>query len=220
MNAFLRALSPRIEFFAVILGAFGFFFYRNIVVLSLPDRMADFSDAGLYGLVVIEALLFAPVWLFLRIRGWTFGEIGLRFQDRDPADGIGLTALVYFASIVVMSLALSMGLSLGGTPEAAPGKLGLASIAAVSIFNPVFEEVFVCGYIVTAVAKRRNMWTAINISVAIRVLYHLYQGPAAGAIVPVGLVFACWYAWTGRLWPVVIAHSILDFVGLLALTAR
>ena len=51
----------------------------------------------------------------------------------------------------------------------------------------------------------------------LRGAYHLYQGWGAGlGNVAMGLVFG--YAWqrTGRLWPLVIAHGVIDtaaFVG-------
>jgi membrane protease YdiL (CAAX protease family) len=47
----------------------------------------------------------------------------------------------------------------------------------------------------------------------LRGTYHLYQGFGAGlGNVAMGLVFG--YAWrrTGRLWPLVIAHGIIDAV--------
>ena len=33
-------------------------------------------------------------------------------------------------------------------------------------------------------------------------------------IVPMALLFAYWYAHTRRLWPLIVAHAILDLVGL------
>jgi len=52
-------------------------------------------------------------------------------------------------------------------------------------------------------------------SLAIRLTCHLYQG-AAGVIgiVPLGFIFTYWYARTGRLWPVVLAHALFDVAGL------
>jgi membrane protease YdiL (CAAX protease family) len=49
---------------------------------------------------------------------------------------------------------------------------------------------------------------------------HLYQGPLSLiSIVPGGLVFAWYYAATRRLWPVVIAHGLLDALALGRLAA-
>jgi CAAX protease family protein len=78
------------------------------------------------------------------------------------------------------------------------------------------EELFLCGYIVTALKERDSSVTAVNVSVAIRLVYHLYQG-AIGVltIIPLGLIFSWWYARTGRLWPVLVAHAVFDLTSLL-----
>ena len=45
--------------------------------------------------------------------------------------------------------------------------------------------------------------------------YHFYQG-ALGVlgITPMVLLFAYWFARTGRLWPLVVAHALQDFTAL------
>ena len=45
--------------------------------------------------------------------------------------------------------------------------------------------------------------------------YHFYQG-ALGvlSITPMGPLFAYWFARTGRLWPLVVAHALQDFTAL------
>jgi membrane protease YdiL (CAAX protease family) len=92
----------------------------------------------------------------------------------------------------------------------------LPTVIAVGLINPLFEEVFVCGYVMTALHRKESLWLALNVSVAIRLLYHLYQGPLGVlSINPFGLVAGFWYARTGRLWPVIVAHSIIDVVGML-----
>ena len=98
--------------------------------------------------------------------------------------------------------------------EGAP--LSMAAIVAVSIVNPIFEEVFVCGYVIRALQRTRSVAFAVNVSVAIRVSYHLYQG-AIGAlgVVVAGLILGWWFARKGRLWPVIIAHGLMDLVALL-----
>jgi membrane protease YdiL (CAAX protease family) len=96
------------------------------------------------------------------------------------------------------------------------GRLSMETVFAVSVVNGVFEEVFVAGYAITALQQARGMWTAINVSTAVRVLYHLYQGPIAFlTIAPLGLLFGYVYARTRQLWPLIVAHVLLDIVGLL-----
>ena len=102
-----------------------------------------------------------------------------------------------------------------GTTDASAG-ISLSTVIAVSTINPIFEEIFVCGYVMTALKDRRDPWTGINVSVAIRLLYHLYLGAiSAIGIVPFGLIFGFWYARTGRLWPVIVAHAVWDFASLM-----
>ena len=56
---------------------------------------------------------------------------------------------------------------------------------------------------------------AFNVSLALRVPSHLYQGPLG--VIPIAvmaIVFTLVYVKMGRLWPVIVAHGLLDFVGL------
>ena len=88
----------------------------------------------------------------------------------------------------------------------------------VSIVNGIFEELFVAGYIITALTARRGMWMAINVSVVVRLLYHLYQGPIGVlTIVPMGLLYGYVYSRTRQLWPLIVAHVLIDIIGLSAL---
>jgi membrane protease YdiL (CAAX protease family) len=91
--------------------------------------------------------------------------------------------------------------------------------------NGFAEEVIVVGYLITRL--RQLGWTprkAVLTSGVLRALYHLYQGFGAGlGNLVMGVVFG--YAWcrTGRLWPLVIAHGVIDtvaFVGYVALAGH
>ena len=87
-----------------------------------------------------------------------------------------------------------------------------------STVNGIFEELFVVGYIITALREVRGVWTAINASTVLRLLYHLYQGPIGViTIVPMGLLYGYVYARTRQLWPLIFAHVLIDIVGLSAL---
>lgn len=56
----------------------------------------------------------------------------------------------------------------------------------------------------------------MNVSVAIRASYHLYQGPiGAISLVIVGLMLGWWFVRTGRLWPAIIAHGLIDLLALM-----
>ena len=122
----------------------------------------------------------AALFPFLRIRGWTFAKIGLAPTPLDTA--IGVLLLVAFYAIWMVVWMVTVRLS-PDTAERVAGThivsqaIALPTVVAVALVNPFFEEVFVCGYVMTALHRDKNMWLALNVSVGIRLLYHLYQGP-------------------------------------------
>ncbi|MFN2564160.1 MAG: CPBP family intramembrane glutamic endopeptidase [Gemmatimonadaceae bacterium] len=91
---------------------------------------------------------------------------------------------------------------------------------AGAIINPFFEEFLFLGYGITAV-ERFGLRTAIVVSVALRTAIHAYQGAMAlVGILPMAIVFTLYYVRTRRLWPVIVAHIIMDALGLGALVGR
>ena len=89
--------------------------------------------------------------------------------------------------------------------------LSMQLVFLVSVVNGIFEELFVAGYVITALQPRRGMWMAINVSVVVRLLYHLYQGPIGVLTsVPMGLLYGYLYSRTRQLWPLIVAHVLLD----------
>ena len=101
-----------------------------------------------------------------------------------------------------------------GRPARGAG-LSWPGILAVSIINPLFEELFLCAYMLPFLAIRRGPGVAIAVSLLVRLSFHTYQGPV-GLLGdrPARSVFSIFYLRTQRLWPVLIAHGVLDFIGL------
>lgn len=218
MEQLIRAMPPRAEFFVVILVAFGYFLLGSILSLLAPNPDAPISEAGLQFLIVYELVVALVLIGFLWARGWGRKQLGFTPTARDTGLGVGLAVVAYVAYAAVWFLAsrLLSGLEEQAGGLVAPG-LSLVTVLAVSVLNPIFEEIFVCGYVIAALKKTRSVSFAINVSVGIRLAYHLYQGTIGVAgIIPLGLIFACWFARTGRLWPVIVAHAILDLTALVA----
>ena len=188
-----------------------------LAVFSSSPQLAP-SDGDLVLLLIYELATLLALSIFLWMRGWTLQSLGLEAHARDVLVGLALAVAVHFMYLAAWQLASGIFLRLP-IPPAATGSPGISLInfTVTCILNPLFEEIFVCGYVIVALKERRVPWTAINVSVAIRLIYHLYQG-AVGvlSIVPAGLIFAYWYARTGRLWPAIVAHGILNFFSLLA----
>ena len=136
------------------------------------------------------------------------------------AIGIGLPGLGLYA----------IGRALGVTAQIVPvpdttywWTIPVLILAALQ--NAALEEVVAVGYLMTRLRELRwGPWIVLVTSAALRGAYHLYQGfgPAAGNFV-MGLVFGYWFQRTGRVWPLVIAHTLLDvaaFVGYVLLAER
>jgi membrane protease YdiL (CAAX protease family) len=87
-------------------------------------------------------------------------------------------------------------------------------LLAAAFANGWAEEVIVVAFLLTRLRQLRvNPVVALVASSLLRGAYHLYQGYGAGlGNVAMGLVFG--YVWqrTGRLWPLVIAHGLIDAV--------
>ena len=70
----------------------------------------------------------------------------------------------------------------------------------------------VCGYVISALSERHGQGFAIGTSVALRMAYHTYQGlEGVSAMMLWGILFGFWFARTGRLWPLIVAHALADF---------
>ena len=133
--------------------------------------------------------------------------------------GLALLAFTYFVTLGAQLIAqiifdYDIQSAIARAPKVDPG-LSMQLVFLVSVVNGIFEELFVAGYIITSLAERRGMWMAINVSVVVRLLYHLYQGPiGVMTIVPMGLLYGYVYARTRQLWPLVVAHILVDIIGL------
>jgi membrane protease YdiL (CAAX protease family) len=225
MKERILKLSDGTEVLLVLVIAFGIFLPGNLVALFSPDTLA-YSDAppitnsGLLGLVLYELVILGILTAFLRTRGWTLARLGVRPSIRDSVYGFGLCVGYYaFYWVLVMVLASlwpTFGRLLTST-HLVGADLQWATVVLVSTINPVFEEVFVCGYVITALKDRVGMTTAVNVSAGLRVFYHFYQG-AVGVVgvAPLALLFAYLFVRTGRLWPLIVAHALTDLWALAA----
>jgi membrane protease YdiL (CAAX protease family) len=218
MRQFLQKLPLPVEFLLVVLGAFGLLILVSLLQMFRPTAPADVSDEGLRSLIRYEVAVLAVLLTFLHLRGWTVERIGIRITLRDTLIGLAFVLVAELIGLGALALIQPISPRLAGMIENAgnaSGTLSIPSVIAFAIVNPVFEETFVCGYVIAALRGRSQPRTAINASVAIRLLYHLYQGPAAAiGIVPFGLILAYWYARSGRLWPAITAHAAANLLDL------
>jgi uncharacterized protein len=174
------------------------------------------TDATLLRSVLFEIAILALLALFLRLRGWSVQRIGLAPGWVDTGVGVLLAIACYVLYALLWIVVVSVVPRIASAaPHLIGGPLSWPAMLLVSVVNPVFEELLLCGYLITALRERAGVVAAVNASAGLRVFCHFYQG-AVGllGIVPLALLFAWWYARTGRLWPLIVAHAVLDIAGL------
>jgi len=222
----IRRLPPGVEFLVVICGAFGMPVFSSIMSLgtggdSRPSSGGAlvFDNAALIGIVTFEIVQSVFLVWFLQVRGWTLEKVGLRISWRGTGLGWLLLLTTYVVAMAAqyvaeLSLPAQMHEAAARYPTA-DRNVSMQLVFVASTVNGIFEELFVAGYIITALREVRGMWTAINVSTVVRLLYHLYQGPVGVVtIVPMGLLYGFVYARTRQLWPLIFAHVLIDIIGL------
>jgi membrane protease YdiL (CAAX protease family) len=218
VRRYIEALPRWVEFTVVVTVAFGPLILASLADAFLPHPPGKISDDGLTSILVYEAVVATVLVAFLHLRGWTLASLGLRGSPIDLLIGLALAVAGYLSFVLAYGLIASLWPQAAAamqSPSYGPQTLSMSLVLVISVINPIFEETFVSAYIIGALKDRPDPWTGINISVAIRLLYHLYQGAVAAiGIVPIGLLLAIWYSRTGRLWPLIVAHALWDFVPL------
>jgi uncharacterized protein len=226
LRELIRRLPPGVEFLVVVCGAFGMPIFSSILSLGAGGGATPsggggvvFNDAVLIGIVAFEVVQAVFLVWFLHVRGWTLEKFGLHITWRGTGIGWLLLLGTYVVAMVAQhlaSLALPAQMQAGieRYPVSDPD-VNMQLVFIASTVNGMFEELFVAGYIITALRETRGVWTAINVSTVVRLLYHLYQGPiGVVTIVPMGLLYGYVYARTRQLWPLMFAHVLIDIIGL------
>ena len=226
-----RAL--RIEIVVVLAVTFGLSAYTAIldlieaVLLGLAGRKValnprrspfDLIDLGLNLAGVAQLVAWGALALYLLWRsGFGPQAIGLgRLQWRpDLLGGVGLAALIGLPGLALYLTGRALGLSASVQPaELYDTWWRIPVLLGVAFANGWAEEVIVVAFLLTRLRQLGvTPVAAVLASSLLRGAYHLYQGYAAGlGNLVMGLVFC--YVWlrTGRLWPLIVAHGLIDAV--------
>ncbi|MDM4763355.1 CPBP family intramembrane metalloprotease [Galbitalea sp. SE-J8] len=173
---------------------------------------------GIAFALVPVALVVFLLWSRERPR---MGRLGLdsRRPWFDALSGVGIALVIGACGLAVYVGGRLLGLSVAVQATGLPPYWWSVPVLLLSAFRSgAQEEIIVIGYLYERL--RRLGWPTWAIVVGPAVLrgsYHLYQGYSAfigNALM--GVVFGLLYLRTGRLWPLVIAHSLIDaavFVG-------
>lgn len=205
-----KRLSPRTEFLIVSLLCFGPFAARSIIELTERKTLLLFDDRRALFILGVELVAGTLTLLLLRARGWKAADFGLRISAAQTIGGVLLLLGADMMRTILM-------LSAPGASAATDVQVQLTwpVLIALTAINPLYDELFGVAYVVRA-AESNGAAFAITLSAAIRFICHLEQGPiAALTILPLGLLFATVY-WRWRVvWPLIVAHAVMDFAGLM-----
>jgi membrane protease YdiL (CAAX protease family) len=220
MTATARRIDTTpVEALVVTAVCFGWAIWTSLgtVLAGYPD-VGGFTDGGAWSLVVTELGCAAIALAGLYVRRYDVASLVPAVTLRDTLLGLALMFLGIWAS------ALAVDPFAAGHAEQPIERIAQATtvsapmILVMSFVNGTFEEVFLLGFLQRGL-QAHGTSIALGVTLLVRVLYHLYQGPlGAVSVLAFGLVQGLWYARTKRLWSPVFAHIMCDIVAFLAIT--
>lgn len=175
-------------------------------VLNDAASSLSWLDAALQLASAATLLAWGGLALFL------LGERLPRPRWRDWIWGAGLAALIGIPGLALYVVSLQLGLTKEVVPATDAAKVPLLLVWSAA--NAFAEETVVVMWLLTRLKQlRAPVWGAIAASALLRGTYHLYQGFSAGVgNVVMGIIFAYYYHRTGKVWPLILAHFLIDAV--------
>jgi membrane protease YdiL (CAAX protease family) len=181
--------------------------------------LLSFSTHRLLETIAFELVLGLLLLVGSRRRHWRLSHVTLPFQPKDLVRAFGVFVYGYllYAAAWLLALLLAPGIADSVAAMKVTGGADATTVVAVSLINPVYEEFVWLAFAVNGPSRRRLV-AALGWSLLPRLLVHLYQGPLALiSILPLGAWYLWYYARTGRIWPIVLAHAAQDLIGLLTI---
>ena len=188
------------------------------VALNTSRAANSLIDLGYQLLGISRLLAFAGLAVYLLWRsGLGPKAIGLA-RDRlrpDLLHGLGLAALIGIPGLGVYLIGRATALTSQVQPSALDDHWWrIPTLILAAIANSAAEETLVVAYLLTRLRRLGfSPNAALMSSSLLRGAYHLYQGLGAGlGNFLMGLVFGRYWQRTGRLWPLIVAHAIIDLI--------
>lgn len=195
---------------------------------ATPDRPwldLAYQLANNLFLVAPVALVLFLLWLRPGTQGagGVGGLAGMGLDRRRPGwdalAGLGIAAGIGIPGLGFYLLSRELGIN---TSVAAANLTdvwwAVPVLVLAAIANGALEEIVMVGYLFARLGEKGWSWVVVLLtSAVVRGTYHLYQGFGgfAGNLL-MGVVFGLVYRRWPRVWPLVIAHALLDvaaFVG-------
>jgi membrane protease YdiL (CAAX protease family) len=214
-----------IEVFAVLcLGVLPYLWSAGIDIVTMPARHAH---AGTWpfvhrelSLVVVSFQVAMPVLVIIALTKEPWSKFGI-VRPIWAADLL-FGCVVWYASMLAYTIARS-GVPAGALDKSfseysqmpRPGGFLMGCLAlAMSVAIAFSEELVMRGYLLPRFERLLGAtWRAVLVTSLLFGACHLYQGYShAVAIAASGFVKACAFCLIRRLWPLVVAHALTDFL--------
>jgi membrane protease YdiL (CAAX protease family) len=192
---------------------------QQTATLNASQSVRPYVDLAyqLAGIVFTLVPVALVIWLLSAGGRSAWARLGLdrRRPAFDLGFGAGLAALIGLPGLGFYVIGRALGVTADVVASALePHWWAVPVLILQAVKNAVVEEVIVVGYLITRLRELRWATPSILVSSAVlRGSYHLYQGfgPFVGNAI-MGVIFAEWYRRTGRVGPLIIAHTLLDVV--------
>ncbi|WP_375490416.1 CPBP family intramembrane glutamic endopeptidase [uncultured Jatrophihabitans sp.] len=178
---------------------------------------------------IVQGLMPALLAILLLARSPAGRGLGIgldRFDWRELGLGAGFAAVIGIPGLGLVWAARELGLNAQIVVTDFPDVWYRIPTLLLEAFQQgIGEEIVVCAYVL--IRLRQLGWSntrALAAAAVLRGSYHLYQGYGGfiGNAV-MGVVFGWWFQRNRRVWPLIVAHSIIDavsFIGYVYLHGR
>lgn len=176
--------------------------------LAAPQSQVNLIDLALQ--LCSAAVLFG--WGFLGL--YLLGIRLPKLSRKDWLHGAGLAALIGLPGLGFYLTAVQLGLSKQVIPSELSSWWEAPVLLLYSGANAFGEEIVVVLWLITRLKQLGvSTYTTLGISAVLRGSYHLYQGISAGfGNIIMGIIFSGYFLKTGKIWPLVLGHFLIDAV--------
>ena len=189
-----------------------------------------FSDRFFLINGAFQAMMLAAFLFYLHRRGWRPPDFRIGLGWFTTLQGLELLLFTYGGFYLLRLLSRVMIALLGPAPYAFLAALFVPVHIAIppdgfhihwivmivfTVLNAFYEELVYMGYGFNLWAAKYGPRTAILFSLLARLSIHTYQGTEH--LLPIfvwSLIFGIWYRYRRKVWPLILAHLLIDIISL------
>lgn len=197
----------------MVVICFGVFILLSARAVAEGFPAPPLSETDSIWLVATELASAGAAVAFLHFRGYAVLTLLPKPTLRGSAIGIALFIAAWLLGALLV--APFAGVQSEQAADPYDPRLSLALIVVTAMVNGTYEEVFLLGFLLRGL-RGYGLAIAVGVALAVRVLYHLYQGPLGALwVFGFGAAFSLYYLRSEQLWPPAFAHILWDIIPLM-----